>query len=101
MRDSEIEQWVLSEIKNKTHGRLKELCVFSLNGVVKLNGTAHSRADKLAAQAAVERARGVVAVINELNVQRKRVTERGVAVVLVPDGFHRTPKPLTSSHVAS
>jgi BON domain len=71
MRDSEIEQWVLSEIRSRTDGRLKELCVCSTNGIVSLKGTVLSRADELAAQEAAAGAKGVVDVIDQLNMGRR------------------------------
>ena len=71
MRDSEIEQWVLNEINLMTAGRLKEVCVLSLTGVVNLKGTVDSRSERLAAQKAARQAKGVVRVINELNVRNR------------------------------
>jgi len=76
MRDSEIEQWVLSEVRLRTNGRLKELSVLSTNGVVSLKGTVLSRADKLAAQAAAEKAKGVVGIVNRLNLRPRSLTRR-------------------------
>ena len=75
MRDSEIEQWVLNEIRLTSRGRLKEVCVLSLSGVVNLKGTVRSRGDRRAAQAAAEGAQAVIAVINDLKV-RKRILAR-------------------------
>jgi BON domain-containing protein len=71
MRDSEIEQRVLNQIKPTAGGRLREVCVFSLNGVVNLKGTVPSRADRFAAQKAAARAKGVARVINQLCVRRR------------------------------
>jgi osmotically-inducible protein OsmY len=107
MRDSEIEQWVLSEIRLRTDGRLKEVCVFSLNGVVNLKGTVPSRADKLATQEAVERAKGVIGVINQLTMRRSnlpRGRRAGVKSQVAPaSGTFQflNHKPANSSHVAS
>ena len=70
MSDSEIEQWVLNEIKLTTGDRLKEVCVLSSTGVVNLKGTVGSRAERLAAQTAARQANGVVRVINELKVRK-------------------------------
>ena len=81
MRDSEIEQWVLNEIRLATNGRLKELCVFSANGAVSIRGTVRSRAAKLAVQKAAEQAKGVVVVINQLNLRRRRVADRGTIII--------------------
>jgi len=80
MRDSEIEQWVLNEIRLTRGGRIKEVCVFSLNGVVKLNGTVHSRADRLAVHAAAEGAKGVVGVTNRLRVRKSSLVRRTAVV---------------------
>jgi hypothetical protein len=106
MRDSEIEQWVINEIRLMTGSRLKELCVFSLNGVVNLKGTVQSRADKLAAQKAAERAQGVVGVINQLNLRRRNTVRcRPVVksqVVPASGTFHFPNHELaSSSHVAN
>src|ERR1041385_2037089 len=86
MRDSEIEQWVLNEIKLMTGGRLQEICVWSLDGVVSLSGTVPSRADKLAIQKAAARGNSVVGVINRLNLRRRRPAPRraGVKSQVVP-----------------
>jgi osmotically-inducible protein OsmY len=73
MRDSEIEQWVLNEIRLVSDGRLKEVCVLSLDGVVNLKGTVPNRPDRRAAQNAAQRATGVVGVINQLHVRRRNV----------------------------
>ena len=106
MRDSEIEQWVLNEIRLMTGGRLKEVCVLSLEGLVNLKGTVPNRADKLAAQSAAHGARGVVGVINQLHVQQRNLDPHPAAVtsqvVSVPSTF---PFPdhqdLRAFHVAS
>jgi osmotically-inducible protein OsmY len=91
MRDSEIEQWVLNEIRLMTDGRLKEVCVLSLEGLVQLKGTVPNRADKLAAQNAAQQSRGVVGVINQLHVRRRNLVRRPAAVksqvVPVPSTF--------------
>ena len=104
MRDSEIEQWVLNEIRLMTGNRLKELGVWSSNGVVTLKGTVQSRADKLSAQQAAECAKGVVAVSNQLSV-RRRNAPRGVSaespVVATPPTFHLAHQPATIPQVAN
>ena len=91
MRDSEIEQWVLNEICLMTGGRLKEVCVLSLEGLVNLKGTVQNRADRLAAENAAQQATGVVGVINQLHVQRRNLVRRPGAVksqvVPVPSTF--------------
>ena len=91
MRDSEIEQWVLNEIRLMSDGRLKEVCVLSLEGLVNLKGTVPNRADKLTAQNAAQLARGVVGVINQLHVRRRNLVRRRAPVksqvVPVPSTF--------------
>ena len=91
MRDSEIEQWVLNEIRLMTDGRLKEVCVLSLEGLVNLKGTVQNRADKVAAQNAAQQAKGVVGVINQLQVRRGNVVHHPAPVksqvVPVPGTF--------------
>ena len=84
MRDSEIEQWVLKEIRLATGGRLQGVCVSSSTGVVNLKGTVDSRAERLAAQKAAKQATGVVRVINHLSVRnRNQVRRRRSAKVRV------------------
>ena len=68
MRDSEIEQWVLNEIRSMTDDRLRELCVLSIHGVVNLRGTVRSRTQKNAVELAATRAKGVSSVISHLQV---------------------------------
>jgi osmotically-inducible protein OsmY len=80
MRDSEIEQWVLNEIRTMSDGRLRELCVLSINGVVNLRGTVRSRAKKHAAELAASRAKGVSAVISHLQVV-PRISRKSPAIM--------------------
>jgi osmotically-inducible protein OsmY len=103
MRDSEIEQWVLNEIGLTAGGRLKEVCVLSLTGIVRLNGSVDSRADRLAAHEAAARAKGVVGVINRLNVRKRNsIRRRAVVTTQVASAFHLpTQKNLGSSQVAN
>jgi len=106
MRDSEIEQWVLNEMRLKSGGRLQEVCVLSLEGLVNLKGTVQNRADRLAAENAAQQATGVVGVINQLHVRRRNQVRSHAPVkshvVPVPSTF---PFPdhqdLRSSRVAS
>jgi len=79
MRDSEIEQWVLHELRLTGNDGLREVCVFASNGVVVLKGTVRGRA-KLAAQIAARRANGVIAVINELSSITELVKKRPTLV---------------------
>ena len=105
MRDSEIEQWVISEIRLLTGSHLRELCVFSLNGVVNLKGTVPGRADKLAAQVAAERGKGVVGVINQLTLRPRNLARRRTRVqsqVVRSSGRSHFPShKLARSHVAN
>jgi len=106
MRDSEIEQWVLNEIGLTAGGRLKEVCVLSLNGVVSLKGSIQSRADRLAAHEAAARAKGVVGVINCLSVRKRNLVRRRALVksqvAPVSPTFHLpSHKNLGSSQVAN
>ena len=104
MRDSEIEQWVLREITLITGGRLKEICVFSLHGVISLMGTVQSRADRVATQKAAARAKGVVAVTNQINVRRRTQVRRHTVkskVAAISGAFHfSNQERLGSSQVA-
>ncbi len=105
MRDSEIEQWVLNEISLMTGGLVKEVCVLSRNGVVSLQGTLNSRADKHEIQKAAARANGVVAVINHLKLSRRNLVRRRTRVqspvASIPAGFQLpTNKHFKSSQIA-
>ena len=75
-RDSEIEQRVLHELRVQPEIRSKELCVFCADGVATLSGTVNKHHDKRFAEVAAERARGVVTVINNINV--KEISEQPV-----------------------
>jgi osmotically-inducible protein OsmY len=105
MRDSEIEQWVINEIRLMTGSRLRELCVFSLQGVVNIKGTVQSRADKLAAQKAAKRGKGVVGVINQLNLRPRNLAQRRTGVqkqvVRASAGLHSPKHQPASSQVAN
>ncbi len=107
MRDSEIEQWVLNEIKVSTGGRSREVCVLSLNGVVDLRGTVHSRAERQAVQEAAHGSKGVLAVINQLKIRKSGIASRRRARVkrkipTVSGTFHLpTNTPLGSSQAAN
>jgi len=79
MTDSEIEQWVLRELRFAGNIESRELCVSSHQGIVTLGGTVPSRIGKVAAKRAALRARGVKSVVNNLRSvpsSRLRVTER-------------------------
>jgi len=106
MRDSEIEQWVINEIGLMTGNRLKEVCVFSLNGVVSLKGTVRCRADGRAVQEAAALAKGVVEVINQLNLRGRNVARRRTSIKSQVGSsssalHHLSPKTAGSSHVAN
>ncbi len=67
--DSEIEQWVLRELSLSKKVCSTEICVWACDGVVSLQGSAHSHQDRLAVEEATRRATGVVGVVNELRVK--------------------------------
>ena len=67
--DSETEQWVLRELSVNEKIRSREICVLARDGVVKLQGSAQSDADKLAIEETICRAAGVVVVVNEMRVK--------------------------------
>ena len=69
IRDSEIEQWVLRELKMCIGVRSRELCVFARNGVVNLRGSVETLQEKLAVEQAASCANGVTGVVNELKVE--------------------------------
>jgi BON domain-containing protein len=68
MRDSEIEQRILLEIRSGNGRDSREICVFSSNGTVTIHGTVRTRQIKTAIQQAASRLEAVVAVINHLKV---------------------------------
>ena len=71
MRDSEIEQWVLSELARQRSGNsYKEICVCATAGIVTLKGTVRTRYERSNAQKAALRARSVTSVVNNLKVLR-------------------------------
>jgi hypothetical protein len=66
--DSEIEQWVLREI-GLTARESREICVYSHNGVVTLQGTVKSFDQKMALNRAAQIAKGVICVIDDVRVK--------------------------------
>jgi hypothetical protein len=66
MTDSEIEQWVLRELRFAGSIESCELCVSSQRGIVTLGGTVPNRTSRVAAKRAALRARGVRSVVNNL-----------------------------------
>ena len=66
--DSEVEQWVLRELNLSDKARSREVCVLARDGLVRLRGSAQSDEDRLAVEAAVRHAIGVVSVVNEIKV---------------------------------
>ena len=66
MTDSEIEQWVLRELRFAGNIESRELCVSSQEGIVTLGGTVPNRVTKAAAKRAALRGRGVRSVVNNL-----------------------------------
>lgn len=82
MTDSEIEQWVIRELRFAGRIESRELCVSVRQGIVTLGGTVPSRISKMAAKRAALRARGVKSVVNNLRAlssPRLRVTQRVMA----------------------
>jgi len=73
IRDSEIEQSVLKELYSEKRIDSKELCIFVCDGVATLKGSVRTRKIRLAAETAAERAKGVVAVMNEIRIRPSRV----------------------------
>lgn len=67
-RDSEIEQWVLHELRSRPVLGSKEICVQSNEGVVTLSGSVHGDANKLAVEQAARRVRGIAGVVNDIKV---------------------------------
>ena len=66
MTDSEIEQWVLRELRFAGNIESRELCVSAQRGIVTLDGTVPGRLSKAVAKRAALRARGVRSVVNNL-----------------------------------
>src|ERR1043165_8509352 len=66
MTDSEIEQWVLRELRFAGKIESREVCVSAHQGIVTLGGTVPSRISKVAAKRPALRARGVKNVVNNL-----------------------------------
>lgn len=66
MTDSEIEQWVLRELRFAGSIESRELCVSSQKGIVTLGGTVPNRISRAVAKRAALRARGVKSVVNNL-----------------------------------
>ena len=66
MTDSEIEQWVLWELRFAGSIESRELCVSAQQGIVTLGGTVPNRISRAAAKRAALRARGVKNVVNNL-----------------------------------
>ena len=96
MTDSEIEQWVIRELRFAVKIESRELCVSVLQGIVTLGGTVPSRISKTAAKRAALRARGVKSVVNNLRAlssPRLRVTQRGL--IKAPRQVRSPQRPLS------
>ena len=72
MTDSEIEQWVLRELRFAGNIESRELCVTAQEGIVTLDGTVPDRVSKVAAKRAALSARGVKSVVNNLRPESLR-----------------------------
>ena len=68
-RDSEIEQWLLRELRLEHAVSSKELCIFCSDGIATLNGTVKNDREERAALRAAERVAGVLRVINNIGVR--------------------------------
>lgn len=68
-RDSEIEQWVLKELRSEQRLCSPEICVQAHNGVVTLNGSVPDCANKSAAAQATHRVVGIAGVVNNIRVK--------------------------------
>jgi osmotically-inducible protein OsmY len=78
MRDSEIEQRILLEIRSGNGRDAREICVFSSQGIVTIHGTVSTRQSKAAIQQAASRLEAVVEVINHLQVTTGASTTRRI-----------------------
>jgi osmotically-inducible protein OsmY len=67
--DSEIEQAVLRELSLNRNIHSREVCVFASQGVVRIKGSARSRADQLAVEESVKRVTDIAGVVNEMIVK--------------------------------
>src|SRR5436190_10936590 len=83
-RDSEIEQRVLHTLRLSVFPGVRELCVFSSNGVITLAGTVRTKKERLAVQAVVLHTADVAAVINRLGLHRPLRDRRARAVAVRP-----------------
>ena len=66
--DSELEQWVLRELRSEQDLGSPEICVQSHEGVVTLCGSVPNNANKLVAEQAVYRVAGIAGVVNDIKV---------------------------------
>ena len=84
--DSEIEQWVLRELRSNSDVQSKELCVFCCDGVVTLAGTVDDQKDKLAAETGAHRAPHVLDVVNLIAIKPSMalIEQRFVPLPLSP-----------------
>ena len=85
MTDSEIEQWVLRELRFAGNIQSREVCVSAQRGIVTLGGTVPNRLTMVAAKRAALRARGVRGVVNNLRASSSRgaLESRNVMAVAV------------------
>jgi hypothetical protein len=87
--DSVIEQWVLREL-GLTARESREICVYSHNGVVTLQGTVKSFDHKLAVNRAAQMANGVICVIDDVRV--KQLAESSFSEVTHISSLTRRPR---------
>jgi hypothetical protein len=103
MTDSEIEQWVLRELKFAEQIHSRELCVSAHQGIVTLGGTVPNRLTKVAAKRAALRAHGVKGVVNNLRArtsQPLRQPETAEAISRAARVLPQLQTPLNTDPVA-
>lgn len=105
--DSEIEQWVLMELKREQRSRSAEICVQAHDGMVTLDGTVSDLANKWFAAQAAQRVVGFARVINNIAIKPgmpitrqpiNMVSERTGPAALLPPA--RVEQPLARTAVA-
>lgn len=69
LRDTELQDRIMAELKWEPSVQSSEIGVSVRNGIVTLNGTVNTYAEKFAAERAVERVTGVRAIAEDLKVQ--------------------------------
>ena len=84
--DSEIEQWVLRELRSGEKPGSPEICVQSHDGVVTLNGSVPNDANKSDAEQAACRVVGIVGLVNDIRVKPcSALIRKSSMTVALPD----------------